>query len=151
MIDDQDRRILRHWQNDPNMARKELAQNVGVSLGALNRRIERLRSDHVLGARKAVIDWGKLGYAVHVFLRVTLDKTQSDAWGEFLKAARDVPEITVIETLVGRVDVRMDVRARDLEHYQEIYVEKILALPHLSDVESLMLISEIKNSAELPI
>ncbi len=151
MIDSQDRRILRLWQADPNRSRKDLAQDVGISLGALNRRVDRLRGDNVLGARRAVIDWGKLGYSVQVFLRITLDKTQSDAWGQFLKAARAVPEITVIETLVGRVDVRMDVMARDLEHYQEIYVEKILALPHLSDVESLMLISEIKNSAELPI
>lgn len=151
MINDQERRILRLWQSDPNMSRKELAQNVGVSLGALNRRVEKLRDESVLGARRAVIDWGKLGYSVQVFLRVTLDKTQSDAWGEFIRAARLVPEIIIIETLVGRVDIRMDVMARDLDHYQEIYVEKILALPHLSDVESLMLISEIKNSAELPI
>ena len=151
MIDNQDRRILRLWQSDPSIPRKQLAEEAGLSLGALNRRIDRLRGDKVLGARRAEIDWAKLGYTVQVFLRVTLDKTQAGAFGEFLKAAKAVPEISVIETLVGRVDVRIDVMARDLAHYQEIYVEKILALPHLSDVESLMLISEIKNSAELPI
>ena len=65
---------------------------------------------------------------------------------EFLRAARDVPEIDDIQTLLGRVDVRMGVRARDLAHYQEIYRTRILGLPHIAEIEALMLVSELKNT-----
>jgi len=92
-----------------------------------------------------------MGYAVEVFLRITLDKTQGNAFDEFTKAAREIPEVGGIQTLLGRVDIRMDVRARDLAHYQAIYKERILALPHINDVEALMLISEVKNTEALPI
>jgi len=74
-----------------------------------------------------------------------------NAFDAFIAAARDIPEVGGIQTLLGRVDIRMDVRARDLAHYQEIYKERILALPHISDVEALMLISEVKNTEALPI
>ncbi len=151
MIDEQDRRILRIWQFEPDISRRELAASVGISPARLNRRIAKLQETGVVKRLQAQINWGAFGYAVRVFLRVTLDKTAPDAWGEFLAQARSISEIVVIETLVGRVDIRMDVMARDLTHFQEIYVEKILALPHIADIESLLLISEIKNAAQLPL
>ncbi len=151
MIDEQDRRILRFWQHEPDMSRRALADAVGISQAKLNRRIAKLQDEGVVKRLQAQIDWQAFGYAVRVFLRITLDKTAPNAWGEFLSQAKEIPEIVVIETLVGRVDIRMDVMARDLAHYQEIYVEKILALPHIADIESLLLVSEIKNTAQLPL
>jgi len=47
--------------------------------------------------------------------------------------------------------VRMDVIARDLAHYQQIYRERILALPHIAEIEALMLVSELKASERLPV
>ena len=101
--------------------------------------------DDRFNLREVEIDFRKLGYGVEVYLRVRLDKTQRGAFEEFIAAARDVPEIVVVQTLLGRVDVRMDVIARDLAHYQEILKDRIMDLPHIADVEALMLVSEIKN------
>ena len=84
-------------------------------------------------------------------LRVRLDKTQRGAFEEFIAAARAVPEVVTIQTLLGRVDVRMDVIARDLKHYEDILKTKIMDLPHIADVEALMLISEVKNDPWLAI
>ena len=65
--------------------------------------------------------------------------------------ARLVPEVVAIETFLGRVDVRLNVIARDMAHYQEVYRARILALPHIAEVDALMLISTIKNSEGLPL
>lgn len=151
MIDDIDRRIIRTWQTDPTLTRRALAARLQIGAVTLNRRIEALREARVFGGRRAVVDWSKFGFGIQVFLRVTLDKTAPNAWDRFLSAARAIDEIVVVETLLGRVDVRMDVRARDLAHYQEIYVGKILGLPHILDIESLVLVSEVKNSPHLPL
>ena len=150
-IDDIDRRILRHLQADGNQTMAELATEAGLSSGACWRRVEKLEASGVIMGREVVLDYRAMGYAVEVFLRITLDKTQSSAFDEFTKAARQIPEVAGIQTLLGRVDIRMDVRARDLAHYQEIYKARILALPHISDIEALMLISEVKNTEALPL
>ena len=115
------------------------------------RRLERLREGGVIRAEEAVIDWRKLGWEIEVSVRFTLDKTQPGFFDDFLEAARKVPEVTEIQTFLGQVDVRLNVIARDMAHYQEIYRERILALPHIADTDALMLISTLKDTAELPL
>ena len=151
MLDDTDRRLLRHLLVDPGLATAALADLAGVTTATCWRRLERLRASGVIRAEQAVIDWRALGYAVEVSLRFTLDKTNPRAFDEFLDAAREVPEVIGIETFLGRVDVRLNVIARDMAHYQQVYRHQILALPHISDIEALMLIATIKQSEGLPL
>lgn len=150
-VDDTDRRILRALQADADISTASLAEKAGLSPSPCWRRVAAMEASGVIEAREIEIDFRKLGYSVEVFLRVRLDKTQRGAFEEFIAAARKVPEIVVIQTLLGRVDVRMDVVARDLEHYQEILKDQIMDLPHIADVEALMRVSEIKNDPWLAI
>lgn len=150
-IDETDRRILRHLLAEPALANADLAARAGVTQATCWRRLERLQSAGVISARQALIDWRALGYEVEVSLRFTLDKTEPRAFDEFLDAARQVPEVIAIETFLGRVDVRLNVIARDMAQYQQIYRERILTLPHIADIEALMLISTIKDSTGLPL
>jgi len=150
-VDDIDRKLLRILQDDATLSVAELAAQANMSAGPCWRRIEKLESAGIIKGRRVEIDYGALGYAVLVFLRITLDKTQGNAFDEFIREANKVPEVDAIQTLLGRVDIRMDVRARDLKHYQEIYKSRILALPHITDIEALMLVSEVKNTERLPL
>ncbi|WP_347310346.1 Lrp/AsnC family transcriptional regulator [Defluviimonas sp. SAOS-178_SWC] len=148
-IDDTDRRILRQLLAEPGLATADLALRAGVTAATCWRRIEKLTQAGILKGQHAVVDWRRLGWAVEVSLRFTLDKTNPRAFDEFLVAAREVPEVIEIQTFLGRVDVRLDVIARDMRHYQEIYRERILTLPHIADIESLMLVSTIKETGSL--
>lgn len=150
-MDETDRRILRHYLAEPDLPRAELAARAGVTTATLWRRIERLAEAGILKGRRAVVDWRKLGYEVEVSLRFTLDKTSARAFDEFIDAAKTVPEVVGIETFLGRVDVRLNVIARDMAHYQEVYRTRILALPHIAELEALMLISTIKDGEGLPL
>ena len=53
--------------------------------------------------------------------------------------------------MTGSVDFRLSVIARDMAHWQQLYRERILTLPHVETSEALMLVSTIKNSVELPL
>ena len=149
--DETDRRILRHVLADPSAPRAALANRAGVTPATLGRRLERLAQAGIIRSTRAAIDWRKLGFEVEVSLRFTLDKTAPRAFDEFIAAARDVPEVVGIETFLGRVDVRLNVIARDMGHYQQVYRERILALPHIAELDALMLISTIKDSEGLPL
>ncbi|WP_412551662.1 Lrp/AsnC family transcriptional regulator [Shimia sp. MIT910701] len=151
MLDDLDRRILRYMQADPTQSVPDLADRLSLTTSRLTRRVEKLKEAGVLRGQRAVIDWQALGYAVEVSLRVTLDKTQSRAFDEFIEAARDIPEVTEIQTFLGRVDVRLSVIAKDMGHYQEVYRSRILTLPHIADIDSLMHVARIKSDESLPI
>ena len=151
MLDDTDRRILRHLLAEPELGTAALAERAGVTTATCWRRLERLTEAGVLKGQQAVIDWRRLGYGVEVSLRFTLDKTDPRAFDDFIAAAREVPEVLGIETFLGSVDVRLNVIARDMAHWTALYRERILALPHIAEVEALMLISTIKAADGLPL
>lgn len=151
MLDDVDRRILRHFQADPSLTTAELAERCRISSGVCWRRIEKMQAAGVIEGQEAVIDWAALGYAVEVSLRITLDKTQPRAFDEFTATAREVAEVIEIQTFLGRVDVRLSVLARDMAHYQQVYRDRILTLPHIADIEALMHIARVKRDEVLPV
>ena len=49
MLDDTDRRILRHYQHDSSLPVAELAEMAGVTQATCARRIERMRETGVIG------------------------------------------------------------------------------------------------------
>jgi len=151
MLDDTDRRILRHLQADPDMPVADVAEAARIAPATCYKRLDRLREEGVLRASRAVIDWRALGFTVEVSLRVTLDKTQARAFDEVMAAAREIPEVVEIQTFLGRVDLRLSVLARDMVHYQQVYRDHILALPHITDIEALMHVATIKDARTLPI
>ena len=122
-----------------------------MTASRLSRRLEKLREAGIYRGQRAVIDWRALGFTVEVSLRVSLDKTQTRAFDDFIAAARDIPEVIEIQTFLGRVDVRLSVIARDMAHYQQVYRAQILTLPHINDIEALMHVARIKSDETLPL
>ena len=151
MLDDLDRRLLRQLQADPTLTAADLAERSGVSALRATRRLARLEEQGILKGRRARIDWTALGYAVAVSLRFTLEKAQANAFDTFIAAAREIPEVVEIQTFLGRVDVRLYVIARDMAHYQQLYRDRILALPHIAELEALMTVATLKNDESLPL
>ena len=151
MLNDSSRRLLRHLLDTPDAAIAELARRAGMTAATAGRRLDRLKDQGVIRGQHALIDWRALGYAVEVSLRFTLDKTAPRAFDEFIEQARKVPEVTEIQTFLGRVDVRLSLVAHDMAHYQELYRARILTLPHIADIEALMHIAPIKRADGLPI
>ena len=150
-LDDTDRRILRQSPHDPTLGPAELAGLAGVTPATCARRLDRMAQAGLLRGNHAVIDWATLGYSVEVSLRITLDKTVPTAFDEFTEAARAIPEVLEIQSFLGRVDTRLSVIARDMAHYQEIYRTAILTLPHITDIEALMHVAQIKTDEVLPL
>ena len=151
MLDDLDVRLLRLLQSDPAQSTSALARAAGTSASRAARRLERLRTEGVLRGVRARIDWQALGWTVQVSLRVTLDKAGERVFETTIAAAREVPEIIEIQTFLGRVDLRLGVIARDMAHYQQVYRNRILALPHIADIEALMHVATIQSDDRLPL
>ena len=151
MLDDIDRRVLRRWQASPEMSPADLAEVLGLNRATVTRRVKRMQDQGIVRGLRAEVNWPALGYEVEVSLRITLDKTQSRAFEDFMAAAREIPEVLEIQTFLGRVDVRLSVIAKDLAHYQRIYRERILTLPHIADIEALMHVARIANDRSLPL
>ena len=101
-LDDIDRRLLRLLQDDATQTAGQLAKAAGVGAASCWRRIERMERDGIIKGRSIEIDPRALGYEVEVSLRITLDKTQTNAFDVFISEARKIPEVNEIQTFLGR-------------------------------------------------
>ena len=146
-----DRRILRQLQADPALSLPDLADRARTTPAVAGRRVEKMEAAGVIRGREAVIDWARLGWTVHVSLRITVEKSVPRALDELMAAARAVPEVIEIQTFLGRVDLRLALIARDMAHYQALYRDHILTLPHIADIEALLTIATVKAEGALPV
>ncbi|GAA5064326.1 DNA-binding Lrp family transcriptional regulator [Thermocatellispora tengchongensis] len=117
-IDDIDHKVLRLLREDGRRTFSEMAGEVGLSVAAVKRRVDRLRELGVITGFTAQIDHAKLGWGIEAF--VELRYAGTTPVGEIVRTATDIPEVQAVFTIAGDPDALMHVRVRDLGHLQQV-------------------------------
>jgi DNA-binding Lrp family transcriptional regulator len=145
-LDDTDRAILRVLIADGGLNAKEVGAAVGLSQPAAWRRIRRLEEAGVILGRQLVLDRAALGFSVVVFLGVKLAARGRLQLEEFERAVQAIPEVQLVQHVLGVYDYRVKVVARDLADFERILRRRIMTLPGVGAVESNVQLSEEKAS-----
>lgn len=141
-IDDIDRALLRALIEDGSLSAKALGEVIGLSQPAAWRRLKRLEEAGVIKGRHAILDAGKLGFDVVVFLGVKLGTKGRVSLEEFERAVTAIPEVQVVQHVLGVYDYRLKVVARDLADFERILRRRIMTLPGVGEIESNVLLSQ---------
>ncbi|MSU89816.1 winged helix-turn-helix transcriptional regulator [Rhodobacteraceae bacterium 2CG4] len=141
-LDDTDRALLRALIADGGRSTQVLADIVGVSQPAAWRRVRRLEQAGVITGRHAVLDREKLGFGVVVFLGVKLAARGRVSLAEFERAVIAIPEVQVVQHVLGIYDYRLKVVARDLGDFERILRRRIMTLPGVGEIESNVLLRQ---------
>ena len=99
----------------------------------------------------ALLDRHTLGLNVMVFAHVKLSAHSRDALPEFETAIRQFPEVQECYTTLGEVDFILRVVTRDIETYERFFRDHLSQLPAVREVNSMMALSQIKSTTELPL
>jgi len=149
-LDDTDRAILRALVADGGLNAKEVGAAVGLSQPAAWRRIRRLEEAGVIRGRRLRLDAARLGFSVTVFCGVRLAARGRLEFEAFERAVQAIPEVQVVQHVLGVFDYRLKVVARDLADFERILRRRIMTLPGVGAVESNVLLSEEKRAGALP-
>lgn len=148
-LDDTDRAILRALVADGGLNAKEVGAAVGLSQPAAWRRIRRLEEAGVIRGRRLRLDAARLGFSVTVFCGVRLAARGRLEFEAFERAVQAIPEVQVVQHVLGVFDYRLKVVARDLADFERILRRRIMTLPGVGAVESNVLLSEEKRAGAL--
>ncbi len=148
-LDDIDRAILRALQKDGNLSAAALAKKVDLSQPAAWRRVKRLEQAGIIAGRRVVLDKEKLGFGVSVFLGVKLATKGRVSLEDFERAVCAIPEVQVVQHVLGLYDYRLKVVARDIPDFERVLRRRIMTLPGVGDVEANVLLSEEKRHIAL--
>jgi Lrp/AsnC family transcriptional regulator len=149
-IDRLDRRILAALQADAARSLAELAESVGLSTNACWRRVKRLEEAGIILGRVALLDPGKLGLGITVFVAIRTDQHTAEWLETFARGVQAIPEIVEFYRMSGDVDYLLKVLVADIAHYDRVY-KQLIAVASLSGVSSSFAMEKIKSTSAVPL
>jgi Lrp/AsnC family transcriptional regulator, cysteine-sensing transcriptional activator len=150
-LDSTDRRILMWLQKVPGINASELGEKIGLSQSACWRRIQRLRDEGVIHDQPVKIDREKVGLNTMVFAHVKLTSHGRSNLAAFSEAVSKYPEVLDCYVVLGNVDFLLRIVTEDIKAYEQFFFEKLSQLPGIQEVNSSIVLSDIKHTTVLPI
>ena len=148
-LDDTDRAILRALVADAGLGAGEVGRRFGLSQPAAWRRIKRLEDAGVLAGVRIEVDRPALGFGVTVFLGVKLAKRGRVSLDDFERAVQAIPEVQVMQHVLGLFDYRLRVVARDIADFERVLRRRIMTLPGVGNVEANVVLTEERRPGPL--
>ncbi|MFV0300766.1 MAG: Lrp/AsnC family transcriptional regulator [Paracoccus sp. (in: a-proteobacteria)] len=148
-IDATDQAILRLLSRDATLSAASIGRSLGLTQPATWRRIRRLADTGVLAGRRVVLDNAALGFGVTVFLGIRLAAKGRTSLEDFERAVTAIPEVQVVQHVLGQFDYRLRITARDISDFERILRRRIMTLPGVGQVEANVMLSEERRPGPL--
>lgn len=145
-----DRKILALVQRDCQMNAEVIAQEVGLSASAVQRRLRRMRADRVISAEVAVVNPQAVG-GVMSFLAGLEVKDNYDALPRIRSWSQGEPGVQQVYYVTGNFDIMMVIVARDVKAYDALAARLMSDIPQIARMTTHVVIDTIKNSLYVPI
>jgi Lrp/AsnC family transcriptional regulator, leucine-responsive regulatory protein len=151
MTDETDMKILRLLQQNNQQTIKEIAEAISLSITPVHDRIKKLEREGIIEKHVAILNRKKLGQGLTVYCNVTLDKQRHENFEDFNQAIAQMPQVTECCVVSGTFDYLLKIVSTDVESYHRFYQERLATLRSISHISSLFVMSEVKNTTEIPI
>jgi Lrp/AsnC family transcriptional regulator len=149
-MDKLDAKILDLLQQDGNLTAAEIAERIGLSKAPCWRRIQKLQEDGVIRQSVAILDARALNVGTTVFVTLKTGN-HSEGWFEkFVRAVRDIPEVTEIHRMSGDVDYLIRIVVPDIDAYDVVY-KRLISAVEFQDVSASFVLETIKCTTALPL
>ncbi|MCZ0960076.1 Lrp/AsnC family transcriptional regulator [Paracoccus benzoatiresistens] len=148
-VDATDLAILRVLAADGTRSAADVGRAVGIGQPAAWRRIKRLTDEGVIAGRRVVLDQAALGFGVTVFLGIKLAAKGRTGLEDFERAVTAIPEVQLVQHVLGQFDYRLRITARDISDFERILRRRIMTLPGVGQVEANVMLSEERRPGPL--
>ena len=139
-FDELDRKIITALMANARTSFAEIGSAIGLSSTAVKRRVDRLRDTGVITGFTATVQPSALGWRTEAYVEVYCEGAAPPR--RLAEVVRNHPEITAAMTVTGGADALLHVRARDVEHFEEV-LERIRVEPFIRKTISVMVLSHL--------
>jgi Lrp/AsnC family transcriptional regulator, leucine-responsive regulatory protein len=150
-LDEIDRTLLLHLQENARISNAELARQVKLSPPGLQKRLRKLEEMGVIDGYTALVNYEAVGYDMMCFVRVTLARHDPTAVAAFSAAVRALPEVIEGYHLTGESDYLLKVIVRNRKHLEQFILETLTPIPGMDKIRTSVVLSAIKTKTAVPI
>ena len=145
-FDPTDRKILTELQADGRISNTDLSRQVGLSESPCLRRVRNLESDGVIAGYSVLLDHRKLGLEIVAYVQVNLDQRSEADTNAFVNAVRKATWIVECVAISGTHDYLLKIAAKNIDHFGELTMKKLLRFPGVTDITSNLVLASIKDN-----
>lgn len=150
-IDDTDRKILAILQKDASLSSAEIAERIGSSQSPVWRRISAMEKSGVISKKVVIVDAKKAGFGFVVFVRLKMTEHGRYTLSAVEKQLSQLPNVQECQVLLGDIDFRLRVIARDLDDFEQFLKLHLLPLKGIREITSRVVVQHVKDTRELPL
>ncbi|MBJ7552374.1 Lrp/AsnC family transcriptional regulator [Marinomonas ostreistagni] len=149
-LDRYDISILNLLQQNSQIPRIELAEQIGLSSSQCFRRIKRLEEEGVIDHYVAVVNKKKVGIDVSAVIMVQYRKSEVDARKRTIELIQNHPLIHECHSITGEDDFMLHVYCKTMEEFNHL-INDTLQASFISGLHTYMLLSSIKSKQALQV
>ena len=150
-LDRHDREILARYQHDTQVPAKVIAEAVGLSIAAVQRRLKRLRDERVIEREAAQLDPKALGMPVTCLVSVDLERERGADLERFRRKVLAAPEVQQCWYVTGATDFVLVVLAESMEAYEAFTRRALLDDPNVRSFTTYVALERVKVGLGVPL
>ena len=144
-LNETDVKILKSLLEDARFSSRQIAKNVGVSVGTVLSRIKKMEDDGLIKGYSAILDHEKLGYELTVVTEITVSK------GKLVEMENEIakiPNVCGVYDVTGLTDAIIIAKFRNREELGQ-FTKRLLALPYLERTNTHVVLTTVKEDFRL--
>jgi DNA-binding Lrp family transcriptional regulator len=148
-MDSTDKKILNILQENALMTAKELAEKLSITSSPIYGRIRKLQDAGIIKQYVALLDANLLNKSIIVFMNITIKDHHSDKRNEFVAQMEKLEAVMEFYHTSGSFDFLAKVRFSDIKSFRDFLVNDVASIYNISDIDSQILLEEIKYSTKI--
>jgi DNA-binding Lrp family transcriptional regulator len=144
-LNETDKKILRNLLDDARFSSRQIAKNVGVSVGTVLSRIKKMEDDGLIKGYSVILNHEKLGYELTVVTEITVSKGRlTEMENEIAK----IPNVCGVYDVTGLTDAVIIAKFKSREDLGK-FTKQLLALPYIERTNTHVTLATVKENFRL--
>jgi DNA-binding Lrp family transcriptional regulator len=150
-LDAIDYKILYYLQLNGRISNIDLSQKIGLSPAPTLERVKKLEKLNVIQGYHAVVNKEKVNLGISVLVNVRLSKQIDGIINSFKLKVSKFPQVIECYKVAGKNDFVLKIVVKDISAFEKFISSELSALEEVDTTETMLIISEVKHSALLPL
>ena len=144
-LNEVDTKILKALLEDARFSSRQIAKNVGVSVGTVLSRIKKMEDEGLIKGYSVILDHEKLGYQLTVVTEITVAK------GKLVETEAEIAKISnvcSVYDVTGLTDAVIVAKFKSREDLGA-FTKRLLALPYVERTNTHVVLTTVKENFRL--
>jgi len=144
-LSETDKKILKNLLEDARLSSRQIAKNVGVSVGTVLSRIKKMEDAGLIKGYSVILDHEKIGYELTVVTEITVSK------GRLVEMENEIakmPGVCGVYDVTGLTDAVIIGKFKNREDLGK-FTKHLLALPYIERTNTHVVLTTVKENFRL--